>query len=194
MRFLSTPFAALILLSSVTAYKSQGYELDVPCPEGFLDGFVHNSYTYNAPPQKFINITKSYDASWYGGAVVSNTTGTDNVPGATRAGNLDGDFFETLTAYSSGPAHLEYSYRGAPYTFTMPNSTAPSNVQFSSYGETFRFEGICSGRATYIDVITYMCSVDQTAGYDWWFGGHQGIFSAVAERVGATEFMGNCPE
>ncbi|KAJ7181040.1 hypothetical protein C8R46DRAFT_1211325 [Mycena filopes] len=194
MHFLLKTIIALAaaLVSAHGHPKDRGNDLH--CPEDFHVGFVHNSYTFNAPVPKFTDITKSfYDASWYGGAVVSNTTGTDNVPGATRAGDLNGYFFETLTAYSSGPSHLEYTLRGDPYTFTPPNSTAFPTVRFAGYVEALRIEGICSGRATYIDVITYICSADEVAGYDWWYTAHQGVFPGLAAKVGATVMAGDCP-
>ncbi|KAJ7181041.1 hypothetical protein C8R46DRAFT_1211326 [Mycena filopes] len=195
MLFLSTPFAALILLSSVNAVPleralEQGNDLH--CPEGFHAGFVHNSYTYNVSADKFIDITKSfYDNSWYG-AVVNSTTGTDNVVGATRAGNANGDFNETLTAYSLQPSALEYTYLGAPYTYTPTNSTA-ATVHYASYAETLRVESVCDGRATYLDIIEYLCSAEQVPGYDLGFLAHEIVFPALAARVGATAMDGDCP-
>ncbi|KAJ7022109.1 hypothetical protein C8F04DRAFT_245776 [Mycena alexandri] len=193
MHFLVKTLFVLPLLASAYA-RRKDYGNDLHCPEDFHVGFVHNSYTYNAPVDKFTNITKSfYDVSWYGGAVVSKTTGTDNVPGATRAGNLDGYFLETLTAYSFGPSGLEYTVRGDPFTYALPNSTAVP-VRFSGYVEALRIQGICSGRATYIDVITYVCSADKVTGYDWWYTAHEGVFPALAAKMGATVMAGDCPQ
>lgn len=39
---------------------------DIHCPEHSQVGFVHNSYTYNAPLHEFTDITKSFfDIQWY---------------------------------------------------------------------------------------------------------------------------------
>jgi hypothetical protein len=94
---------------------------DIHCPADLHISFVHNSYTYAAPLAQFTNLTKSFfDLSWYvrilssssrtpslihihrqNNAVVTNTTGTYNVPGATRSGPFAGAIYnETLTMYS----------------------------------------------------------------------------------------------
>ncbi|KAJ7742890.1 hypothetical protein B0H16DRAFT_1019435 [Mycena metata] len=193
MNFLVKTVFFLPLLASSHAHRKD-YGNDLRCPEDFHVGFVHNRYAYNAPVDKFTTITKSfYDALWYGGAVVSKTSGTDNVPGATRAGNLDGYFHETLTAYSFHPSALEYTIRGDPYTYAPPNSTA-APVRFASYSETMRIESSCSGRATYIDLITYICSADKVTGYDWWYTAHESVFPALAAKVGATVMAGDCQQ
>ncbi|KAJ7816091.1 hypothetical protein B0H14DRAFT_2845416 [Mycena olivaceomarginata] len=145
-------------------------------------------YTYNAPVDKFTNLTKSFfELKWYAGAIVSNTTGTDNVPGATRSGPLGGTavFNETLTMYSMHPDEFTFSFHGAPYVFGGQHVTA--------YAETMRFEGICSGKATYIDVITYLCSNDSIAVYDATYTAHMVSFQGLATSVGATVMAGDCP-
>ncbi|KAJ7742888.1 hypothetical protein B0H16DRAFT_1890187 [Mycena metata] len=189
--FFLKALSSLVLTASVHAQHTERGN-DLHCPEGFDVGFVHDSYTFNAPVHKFTDPTKSFfDISWYG-ITLTNTTGTDNVPGATRSGSLDGGYFhETLTAYSVHPSALEYTVRGDPYTYAPPNSTA-APLAFAGYVETTRIESICSGRATYIDLISYICSADQVAGYDFAHKLHQGVFPALAEPVGATVMAGDC--
>ncbi|KAJ7117581.1 hypothetical protein C8R44DRAFT_791042 [Mycena epipterygia] len=164
---------------------------DLHCPKGSYTGFVHNSYAYNAPLHKFTDITKSFfHEVWYANTHVSNTTGTDNVPGATRAGYFVGHFNETLTAYLLRPDELSYTYHGRPYTFAAPNRRP---IYFPRYAETLRFMSICGGRATFIDVNTYLCSDDQIAAHDVWYSTHMTTFKGLAVKVGATVLAGDCP-
>ncbi|KAJ7312399.1 hypothetical protein DFH08DRAFT_973477 [Mycena albidolilacea] len=134
---------AILLLSN----RAHGHVMgnDIQCPAGSHASFVHNSYTYNAPLHKFTNITKS----WFN--IQCNTTGTDGVPGTTRSGVFGGaPFNETLTMYDR--PHLgafAYSFHGDALTYSPPNKSA---VHFDGYAETMRLEGICNGRATYIDI------------------------------------------
>ncbi|KAJ7826951.1 hypothetical protein B0H13DRAFT_2120148 [Mycena leptocephala] len=167
---------------------------DIHCPEGSYTSFVHNSYTYNAPLHEFTNITKSFfDFAWYtGGVPATNTAGTDNVPGATRSGTLAGGaYHETLTAYQLRSDVLEYSYHGDPYVLAVPGQPT---VNFNGYAETMRFESICGGKATYIDIITYTCSNHQTLAYSGWYTFHQSVFPGLAATLGATIMGGDCPQ
>jgi hypothetical protein len=81
---------------------------------------------------------------------VSNTTGTDGVPGATRSGFYGETLFhETLTMYSLDPDALAYSLRGEGLIYVPPDQPA---VHINVYTETMRIESICSGAATYINI------------------------------------------
>ncbi|KAJ7816081.1 hypothetical protein B0H14DRAFT_3475601 [Mycena olivaceomarginata] len=187
--FRSRVLSVALLCFSLSAHAASHYTPnDMHCPAESHPTFVHNSYTYNAPVDKFTNLTKSFfELKWYAGAIVSNTTGTDNVPGATRSGPLGGTavFNETLTMYSMHPDEFTFSFHGAPYVFGGQNVTA--------YAETMRFEGICSGKATYIDVITYLCSNDSIAVYDATYTAHMVSFQGLATSVGATVMARDCP-
>ncbi|KAJ7464583.1 hypothetical protein FB451DRAFT_1403253 [Mycena latifolia] len=105
--------------------------------------------------KNFTDITGSFFATaWYGGVAVSKTTGTDNVPGATRGGTVGGGTVnETLTTYFVHPDALPYTYHGRPWTYSAPNQRP---LHFAGYAETIRFESICGGKATYIDFISYL--------------------------------------
>ncbi|KAJ6570528.1 hypothetical protein DFH09DRAFT_1362658 [Mycena vulgaris] len=163
---------------------------DLHCPKGLYTGFVQNSYTYNRPLHKFTNITGSFfDPSWYG-APATNTTGIDNVPGATRSGSFGGStFHETLTMYFAGPDVLMSTVHGKPWINVAPNQTP---LQFGDYVETIRFQSICGGKATYIDVISYLCSDDQTAAYNLTYTDHMVYFETLAANIGATVLAGDC--
>ncbi|KAJ6581950.1 hypothetical protein B0H19DRAFT_1117103 [Mycena capillaripes] len=163
---------------------------DIQCPKGSHASFIHNSYTYNAPLHKFTDLTKSFfNITWYDGIVVTNTTGTDNVPGATRSGPFGGTTYnETLTTYSMRSDALTFSFHGKGFT-----DVGPPSVTFDSYVETFRFESICSGKATYIDVLTHVCSNDQTVSYNLWYALHMTTFEGMAAGLGALILAGDCP-
>ncbi|KAJ7509769.1 hypothetical protein B0H11DRAFT_1901158 [Mycena galericulata] len=165
---------------------------DLQCPEGSHVSFLHNSYAYQAPLHKFTDITKSFfHIAWYGGVPANVTTGTVNVPGATRGGPYyGGTFNETLTMYLTHPDVLNYTIHGKPVTFLTPNR-AP--IHFDGYAETMRFESICGGRATYIDLITYICSEDQATAYDVWYTLHMVTFEGLAAKIGALVLPGDCP-
>ncbi|KAJ7812807.1 hypothetical protein B0H14DRAFT_3879526 [Mycena olivaceomarginata] len=126
-----------------------------------------------------------------GGVPVTNTTGTDNVPGATRSGTLAGGaYYETLTAYKLRSDVLEYSYHGDPYILAVPGQPT---INFNGYAETMRFESICGGKATYIDIITYTCSDHQTLAYSGWYTFHESVFPGLAATLRATIMAGDCP-
>ncbi|KAJ7307012.1 hypothetical protein DFH08DRAFT_824281 [Mycena albidolilacea] len=164
---------------------------DIHCPADLHISFVHNSYTYAAPLAQFTNLTKSFfDLSWYNNAVVTNTTGTYNVPGATRSGAFAGAIYnETLTMYSKRADALTLSYYGQPLT-TVPKTGPP--LKFGHYVETLRFESICGGTATYIDALTYTCSDNPVAVYDAWYTDHMAGFPGLAAKVGAPVLAGDC--
>ncbi|KAJ7310049.1 hypothetical protein DFH08DRAFT_757297 [Mycena albidolilacea] len=187
---------AILCLTPVGRANSQSFSTnnDIPCPEGSYTSFVHNSYAYIAPLDEFTNITKSFfDFAWYtGGVPATNTTGTDNVPGATRSGTLAGGaYHETLTAYKLRSDVLEYSYHGDPYILAVPGQPT---INFNGYAETMRFESICGGKATYIDIITYTCSNHQTLAYSGWYTFHESVFPGLAATVRATIMAGDCPQ
>ncbi|KAJ6566019.1 hypothetical protein B0H19DRAFT_1257310 [Mycena capillaripes] len=185
---------ALLGLTFATRVRGSMHHIpnDINCPKDSHVSFVHNSYTYNAPLHEFTNITKSFfDIEWYGGSVVSSTTGTDNVPGATRSGLTGGATFnETLTMYSKHSDVLMFSIHGQAVTYSLPNQ-AP--LHFDGYVETMRFESICNGKATYIDLISYLCSNDSTAAYALLYSFHMSAFQEMAESIGATVLAGDCP-
>ncbi|KAJ6549080.1 hypothetical protein DFH09DRAFT_1281536 [Mycena vulgaris] len=171
---------------------------DLQCPRGYSPTFLHNSYTYNAPLSKFTDITKSFFAiQWYpyadskGGATVTGTAGTDNVPGATRAGVFGGaPFNETLTAYSTRSDGMAYTMHGI-----MPLSIAVGNprpLRVASYAETKRFQSICGGKATYIDLITWLCSDDQITAYSAFYNTHMSTVQNLAATIGTTVLAGDC--
>ncbi|KAJ7698974.1 hypothetical protein B0H17DRAFT_1129519 [Mycena rosella] len=184
LSFISTASA---VASAHDSSHSPVVHSDLHCPTGSSTSFVHNSYTYNAPVHKFTHIAGSFfNITWYGGAIVSSTTGTDKIPGATRSGNLGGTFDETLTAYDTRPDALIFTYHGQ-YTLNQQ----PRNPM--RYTETTRFESICGGKATYIDIITYVCSDDQIAAYNVWYTLHMSAFQGLAATLGATVLAGDCP-
>ncbi|KAJ7210511.1 hypothetical protein GGX14DRAFT_697531 [Mycena pura] len=189
--------AVLCLITAARAGSSSfPKNNDIRCPKGSFTSFVHNSYTYNAPVDAFTNLTKrssTLDGTQCGGVAPTNTTGTDNVPGATRSGTLAGGaYHETLTAYQYRPgAVLEYSYHGDPYILAVPGQPT---IDFAGYAETLRFESICGGTATYIDIITYSCSNHQTLAYSGWYTFHQSVFPGLAATVGAPIMAGDCPQ
>ncbi|KAJ7759329.1 hypothetical protein DFH07DRAFT_443700 [Mycena maculata] len=186
----------LSLLGTTRAHESSYYPYipnEIPCGEGSHPAFVHNSYTYIAPLHKFTNITGSFfDIVWLGGCPATVTTGTDNVPGATRAGPCLGDTFnETLTMYSAHVDELMYTYHGRPYAPTLPGQPT---IHVESYAETLRFESICGGRATYVDFISFLCTEDQTAAYIAWNELHTDTMQSVAASLGAPVLAGDCLE
>ncbi|KAJ6534601.1 hypothetical protein DFH09DRAFT_1284116 [Mycena vulgaris] len=165
---------------------------DLHCSDGFLPTFLHNSYTYDAPLHKFTDITKSFfNITWYGDAAVSRTTGTDNVPGATRGGAFGGGpFNETLTMYLARPDAVSYTIHGERWDYAPPNLPP---LHLASYAETKRFESICGGRATYINLITYLCSDDPPAAYSLFYTVHMETVQRLARTVGAKVLAGDCP-
>ncbi|KAF7370290.1 hypothetical protein MSAN_00660300 [Mycena sanguinolenta] len=188
---------AFIGLTSANSIQGSNHPIsnDIVCPTNSRVSFVHNSYTYNAPLQKFTDITGSFfNISWYDGTVVTSTIGTDNVPGATRSGTFAGGVFnETLTAMDKRSDALIFSYHGNNYTFTPGPGYPSSLVTLDSYTETIRFESICGGKATYIDVLTYVCSDNQPLAYSLWSMIHTSTFDGLAMSFGATILAGDCP-
>ncbi|KAJ7625592.1 hypothetical protein FB45DRAFT_1060264 [Roridomyces roridus] len=187
-------FSALAILATCLFLNLvHGHEVyspsDIRCPKGSLNIFVHNSYTYLAPLDEFTDVTGSFfNLTWYANTPVNETTGEDNVPGATRSGPwLGGIFHEVLTAITAHPDDkFEYTYQGEPATF--------NGVDFEGYVETLRFESICGGKATYIDVLTYACSRQQIVAYSDWYGLHDSAFPSLAASVGARIFNGDCSD
>ncbi|KAJ7312518.1 hypothetical protein DFH08DRAFT_1044633 [Mycena albidolilacea] len=187
---LSALFA--IALLGLRAQGSAPYvSNDIHCPADLNISFVHNSYTYAAPLAQFTNLTESFfDQSWYDNTVITTTTGTYNVPGATRTGPFAGAIYnETLTMYSKHADALTMSYYGQPFT-TVPTAGTP--LKFGHYLETLRFESICGGTATYMDVLTYTCSDNPVAVYDVWYTIHMASFAGLAAKVGAPVLAGDC--
>ncbi|KAJ7250353.1 hypothetical protein C8J57DRAFT_1667967 [Mycena rebaudengoi] len=182
------------LFCLVFAATSNATTSDIPCPKGSQHSFVQNSYLYDAPLHKFTEITGSFfNESWYAGTVITNTTGKDNVPGATRLVVWGGIVFtETLVMHSASPDGLISTMYSVPLTHP-PTGKHKSKIMFANYGETQRYQSICGGRATYIDVLTYMCSDNPRAAYDLWYRVHQTTFDTLSARFGVNVFMGNCP-
>ncbi|KAK7012810.1 hypothetical protein R3P38DRAFT_1556832 [Favolaschia claudopus] len=201
--FTSTMIFPLAMLSVLVAYIARGAELepyvphDLSCPPGSVSGFVQNNFAYVAPLRNFTNITHSFfDIVWYFGSVVTNTTGRDNVPGATRFGHgAGGTFNETLIMYFNNPDAYVFALHGQPATFPMSHS--PQATKLDGYVETMRFLSICGGKATYIDVITYYChdsdEQQQIAAYDLLYTAHTLTFEKMAAGLGAPVFAGVCP-
>lgn len=84
----------------------------------------------------------------------------------------------------------EFTIHGKPFTFASPNQPP---LLLDGYAETMRFESICGGRATYIDVISYWCSEDQTAAYNFWYTLHEAVFPTLAVALETTVLAGDCP-
>ncbi|KAJ6456105.1 hypothetical protein C8R45DRAFT_1187003 [Mycena sanguinolenta] len=190
-RALSLAFVGLIFANGVHGSKHP-ISNDIECPANSYVSFVHNSYTYNAPLHKFTDITKSFfNASWYGDSVVTSHNGTDNVPGATRSGVFAGAIFsDMLNAIDKRSDAFIFSYQGKGFTFTPAGYPV---LTMHSYSETIRFESICGGKATYIDVITYICSDNQPLAYTVWSTLHTSTFDGLAATLGATILAGDCP-
>ncbi|KAJ6534613.1 hypothetical protein DFH09DRAFT_1091941 [Mycena vulgaris] len=118
---------------------------DLHRSDGFLPTCLQNSYTYDGPLHKLTDITKSFfNITWYpctpsgthfqGDAAVSRTTGTDNVPGATRGGAFDGGpFNETLTMYLARPDAVSYTIHGERWDYAPPNLRP---LHLANYAET----------------------------------------------------------
>ncbi|KAJ7742908.1 hypothetical protein B0H16DRAFT_1423344 [Mycena metata] len=165
-------FFLLTSISAINAHDSSSHyhspSNDIRCPKGSHISFVHNSFTFDAPLHKFTHVVKSFfDITWYGGLPTTAMTGTDNVPGATRFGPVDkhNSFNETLTMYSLTEDALTYTYHGIKFTYALPGfNHSPAHID--AYAETMRFESICAGRATYIDLLTYICSNDTATAYN----------------------------
>ncbi|KAJ7483817.1 hypothetical protein B0H11DRAFT_1723231 [Mycena galericulata] len=166
---------------------------DLHCPKGYEISFVHNSYTYNAPFHTFTNLTSSFfNIVWTGGVPATSTTGVDNVPGATRSGPWFGGVFnETLTMYHLDDELYIWTYHGAAYTYAPGGGVPPTHL--SAYAETTRFESICSGTATYIDIITYLCSDNPKVVYSLLYTLHMVTFQDLAQSANATVLGGDCP-
>ncbi|KAJ7464580.1 hypothetical protein FB451DRAFT_1370315 [Mycena latifolia] len=193
---LGLPLLSLTVQSTTDAHESHSSDYpivsnDLRCPEGSFPGFVHNDYTYSGPLAGFTNITGSFFATaWYGGVSPSKTTGTDNVPGATRGGEVGGGAVnETLTMFLARPDALSYTFHGSPWTGTLSNGRP---LHLALYAETKRFESICGGTATYIDFLTYLCSDDRTAAYNLWYTAHMKAVQGLAVTLGATVLAGDC--
>ncbi|KAJ7289367.1 hypothetical protein C8J57DRAFT_1046448 [Mycena rebaudengoi] len=173
---------------------------DLPCPPGFKHSFVQNSYQFDGPLEKFTSLTGSFfDLSWYAGGEIINTTGTDNIPGATRVGPFDPFrpelFNETLTMYETGPGLLQWTFTGPGATLTYPSRTGEV-IRFQYYAESQRYESICGGTATYIHAMTHICSDNPSLAYDLFYRLHQGAFNgfdAISARVNTKAFTGDCP-
>ncbi|KAF7335146.1 hypothetical protein MVEN_02265700 [Mycena venus] len=186
------------LLTLLIGNRVHGAELtpyvpnDIACPPNSFPSFTHNSYAYIAPLHKFNNLTKSFfNIEWYGGIPVTNTTGTDNVPGATRTGPFGGATYnETLTFYRKRSDLFTWSYIGKGLTFTLP--PYPTITSYG-YAETFLFQSICNGQATYIEVLTFSCSNNQVNNYNLWYTFHNEVFPAMASSLGAPVLAGDCP-
>ncbi|KAF7370286.1 hypothetical protein MSAN_00659900 [Mycena sanguinolenta] len=192
-RALAIVFIGLTLTSSVQG-SNHPISNDIECPANSHISFVHNSYTYNAPLHKFTEITGSFfNVSWYDNAIVNSTTGTDNVPGAKRSGGFAGAIFnETLTAVEKRSDAYIFSYHGKGFTF-IPGPSYPP-LRFDGYAETMRFESICGGKATYIDLLSYVCSDNQPLTYTVWSTLHTSSFDGLAQSFGATVLAGDCPQ
>ncbi|KAJ7631408.1 hypothetical protein DFH06DRAFT_703293 [Mycena polygramma] len=194
MRFalISNALGVALLFAIFAAARDSDEHNDIHCGQDSHASFVHNSYTFNTPLDTFTNVTKSFfNVGWYAGSVVTNTTGVDNVPGATRSGPFGGaTYHETLTMYSMRSDAFIFSLKGKGFTTAPP---APS-VRFDSYTETMRSESICGGTATYIDIISHICSNNQVVAYDLFYGLHMATFPGVFAGMGVTVMAGDCPQ
>ncbi|KAJ6600351.1 hypothetical protein DFH09DRAFT_1302834 [Mycena vulgaris] len=163
------------------------------CPKGYSISFLYDSYTYHGRLDKFTAITKSFfHIQWYGNATVDRTTGTDNVPGATRSGQFGiSRYKETLTAYSAHSDALVYSIHGdLPLSIQVPNQHDLLHV--ATYAERKRFESICGGRATFLEFITYLCSDDPRTADRTFRNVHTATVQGLASRIGTTILSRDC--
>nr|GAT56994.1 predicted protein [Mycena chlorophos] len=196
LRMRSQIVFVLLLAASTVAADERYHNLDVECPHADQRSFLHNSFAYNAPLQVFTNVVGSFfNDSWYADSVINETKGKDNVPGAMRSGPSDPEgtaiYNETLLEYIYHPdSMLQYSFSGAATSFAAGPSVKATH--FHGYAEMMRLQSVCGGKATYIDLITWLCSDDQAAAYDIWNSAHLVSFSGIAGSVGATVMPGDC--
>ncbi|KAF7352045.1 hypothetical protein MVEN_01167000 [Mycena venus] len=195
--------AVATLLWLLTSTDAHNIPLnDIQCPKGSHHGFVQNSYQFYGPLRKFTDITGSFfDISWLAGGEILSTTGTNNIPGATRVGpfdplSKDPLFNETLTVYDVGPGTLRFTFTGpgAPLTY---HSRTGEVITFHYYAETQHYESICGGTATYLHATTHICSDNPALAYDLFCRLHQGTFhgyDALPARVKEKTFTGDCPQ
>ncbi|KAJ7835758.1 hypothetical protein B0H14DRAFT_3706371 [Mycena olivaceomarginata] len=125
------------------------------------------------------------------GTVITNTTGTDNLPGAARSGPFGGATYnETLSFYRKRSDLLTWSYLGKGLTFTLPGHPTLTSLWLQ---RDVRIQSICGGQATYIDVLTFSCSDNQIANYDIWYTFHNSVFQEMAANLRAPVLAGDCP-
>ncbi|KAF7308290.1 hypothetical protein HMN09_00677000 [Mycena chlorophos] len=195
LRMRSQIVFVLLLAASALAADERYHSLGVECPHADQRSFLHNTFAYNAPLHVFTNVVGSFfNDSWYADSVISETKGKDNVPGSMRLGpsGTKGTaiYNETLLEYIYHPnSMLQYSFSGAATWFAA--SPSAKATYFHGYTETMRLQSVCGGKATYIDLITWLCSDDQVA-CDIWNAAHLVSFSGIAGSVGATVMPGDC--
>ncbi|KAJ7481551.1 hypothetical protein FB451DRAFT_1394200 [Mycena latifolia] len=189
--------AALGLLATAAAQSLSTDPIvndDVECPAGSQITFLHDAYTYNAPMKAFTDQVGSFfEIVWTGGVATDIATGPDNTPGSSRSGvYFGGRFNETLTMIVDRPDSFSYTYHGVEFPVAIPGRP---KVIFYNYAETLRVHSICQGRATYIDLVTSLCTDNPEHAYDLLHTYlHDLTFHAVAEKAGATVMYGDCPK
>ncbi|KAJ7481692.1 hypothetical protein FB451DRAFT_1555918 [Mycena latifolia] len=193
-----TRLAAFLGLIATAASQSLSVDPiindDVVCPPGSEITFLHDHYTYNAPMKAFVDQVGSFmEIVWTGGIATDISTGEDNVPGCTRSGvYFGGRFNETLTMIVDRPDSFSYTYHGIEFPVAIPGRP---KVIFYNYAETLRVHSICEGRATYMDLVTSLCTDNPEHAYDLLHTYlHDLTFHALAENVGATVMYGDCPK
>ncbi|CAK5267242.1 unnamed protein product [Mycena citricolor] len=173
-----------------------------PCSAGLSAGFVHNEFAYVAPLSRFTDLAGSFfHGEWFGGndTTFTHTSGTDNVPGATRSGVFASDdphlryaanFTETLTHYAFRPgSFLHMSFRAVVSIGSLDAGT----LHQDTYSETVRFESVCAGHATYITFLARTCAQSQSGAYDFAYGTHLAAALGLKATVGAAIMSGDCP-
>ncbi|KAJ7464581.1 hypothetical protein FB451DRAFT_441584 [Mycena latifolia] len=188
-----------IALLSLTVSATQAHKSDHPlvrndiiCPKGSYTSFVRNNYAYNAPLDKFTDITKSFfNLTWY----VSRCDHHENDrhrqrPWRDSLGRFGRRIHRNTDGVPQTPGCARVQLPWEPYTYAPPNQKP---LHFPGYAETIRFESICGGTATYFDAIAYVCSDDQMAAYDTWYTLHMVAFPGLATEVGAKVLAGDCP-
>ncbi|KAJ7444482.1 hypothetical protein FB451DRAFT_1149225 [Mycena latifolia] len=194
-RLTQTLGAALLGLISIANAQSRSVDPiindDVECPAGSEITFLHDHYTYNAPMKAFTDQVGSFFE--IGGVASDITTGKDNTPGSSRSGvYFGGRFNETLTMILERPDSFSYTYHGVEFPVAIPGRPV---VTFYNYAETLRVHSICQGRATYIDLVTSLCTDNPEHAYDLLHTYlHDLTFHAVAEKAGAAVMYGDCPK
>ncbi|KAJ7097106.1 hypothetical protein B0H15DRAFT_31723 [Mycena belliarum] len=194
MRFTAL-IATLGLLSTASAQSLSIDPIlndDVECPAGSEITFLHDYYMFNAPMKAFKDQVGSFfEIVWTGGVATDIATGPDNTPGSSRSGvYFGGRFNETLTMILDRPDSFSYTYHGVEFPVAIPGRP---KVIFYKYAETMRVHSICGGRATYMDLVTSLCTDNPEHAYDLLHTYlHDLTFHQLAANVNATAMYGDC--
>jgi hypothetical protein len=133
---------------------------------------------------------------------LTNTTGQDNVPGATRSGTVgDSPFTEVLLEFAhSGSDEMMLFWKletGTTFVWNMKTinpiiTTQPQNVTISYFQRIF-VKSICEKKAAYVWLMTTYCSDKPLLAHQLYDQHDQKILQDLSARLGAVEFEGACP-